>query len=275
MGKTGVPRFVKWAGGKLQLLGQFEPLFPKEFERYFEPFVGSGAVAFYIIKKYKPKQVFLSDTNEELVSSYNAIKDNLHELVTLLKQHKDSHQQKGKEYYYQVRSLRPSNSTEMAARFIYLNKTCFNGIYRVNSSNIFNVPMGEYANPDIVQEEKLNEISRVLQNVEIKAKPFESILDKAKKNDFVYMDPPYHPLKRDSFTTYTKDNFKEEDQIKLANVFKQLSDRGCLVMESNSDTEFIRNLYNGFKIDTVQARRVINSKGDGRGKINELVIRNY
>lgn len=270
-----MPRFVKWAGGKLQLLGQFEPLFPNEFERYFEPFVGSGAVAFYIIKKYNPKQVFLSDTNEELVSSYNAIKDNLNELVTLLKQHKDSHEQKGKEYYYLIRSLMPSNPTEMAARFIYLNRTCFNGIYRVNSSNIFNVPMGKYTNPDIVQEEKLNEISRVLQNVDIKAKPFESILDTAKKNDFVYMDPPYHPLKKDSFTTYTKDNFKEEDQVRLAEVFRKLSDKGCLVMESNSDTEFIRNLYNGFKIDTVQARRVINSNGDGRGKINELVIRNY
>lgn len=275
MEKTGVPRFVKWAGGKLQLLDQFEPLFPNEFERYFEPFVGSGAVAFYIIKKYKPKQVFLSDTNEELVSSYNAIKYNLNELITLLKQHKDSHEQKGKEYYYQVRSLRPSNPTEMAARFIYLNKTCFNGLYRVNSSNGFNVPMGEYKNPDIVQDEKIAEISKILQNVEIKTKSFESVLNKARGNDFVYMDPPYHPLKKESFTTYTKDNFQEEDQVKLANVFKELSDKGCLVMESNSDTEFIRNLYNGFKIDTVRARRVINSKGDGRGKINELVIRNY
>lgn len=272
------PRFVKWAGGKQQLIEQFEPLFPHKFNNYFEPFVGSGAIAFHILQKHKPKKVLLSDINVELINTYNIVKKDVKRLTVELKQHKEYHLADKPKYYYEIRSINPNDLPELekAARFIYLNKTCFNGLYRVNSKGGFNVPIGSYKNPDIIQEDKLKRISKLLKKVNVKVMDFEKVVNKAKKGDFIYFDPPYYPLKKGkSFTTYTKGNFLEEEQKILANVFKKLDKKGCLCMASNSDTKFIKELYKDFNIKFVKARRLINSKANGRGKINEIVITNY
>jgi len=273
-----IPRFVKWAGGKLQLIDQFKAFFPDKFNTYFEPFVGSGAVAFYILQKYQPKQVVLSDINEELINAFNVIKTNVEELINKLMEHKTEHTQNGKDYFYSMRLLNASKLTslERAARFIYLNKTCFNGLYRVNSKGQFNVPIGSYKNPDIVQADKLRRISKLLKTVKIKVMSFEKITDLAKKGDLIYFDPPYYPLKKGkSFTTYTKNNFLEKEQEKLAEVFTQLNKKGCKVMLSNSDTKFIKDLYKDYSVNTVKATRMINCNGADRGKINEVVVTNY
>jgi len=273
-----IPKFVKWAGGKGQLLEQFEPLFPKKFKRYIEPFVGSGAVFFHIIQNFKPKEIILSDINEELINSYQIIKTDVERLIVELKQHKEYHLAEGKKYYLTIRATNPKDlpPLEMAARFIYLNKTCFNGLYRVNSKGGFNVPMGSYKNPDIVQEEKLRIVSKLLKNVTIKVMSFEKILNLAKQDDFIYFDPPYQPLKnKKSFTTYTKDAFLEEQQKLLEIVFGKLDKKGCFVMLSNSDTKFIKDLYAKYNIHFVKATRMINCNGDKRGKINEVVVTNY
>lgn len=273
-----IPKFVKWAGGKGQLIEQLTPLFPKKIERYFEPFVGSGAVFFYIIQKYSPKEVLISDINEELINTYEIIKEDVERLIVELKQHKEYHQADGKKYYYEIRNVDPKllPKLERAARFIYLNKTCFNGLYRVNSKDKFNVPIGDYKNPDIIQEDKLRSVSKLLHNVKIKVMSFEKILDYAKSGDFVYMDPPYYPLKKGrNFTSYTKNNFLDDEQKQLLNVFSKLAEKGCFCMESNSDSEFIKELYAKFKIHFVKARRLINSDSNGRGQINEVVITNY
>lgn len=273
-----IPKFIKWAGGKVQLLEQFESLFPKKFNRYLEPFIGSGAVFFYIIQKFNLSEIIISDINEELINSYELIKDDVERLIVELKQHKEYHMVKGKKYYLTIRATNPNSLPilERAARFIYLNKTCFNGLFRVNSKGKFNVPMGSYKNPDIVQEEKLRLVSKLLKNVTIKAMSFEKVLNLAKKDDFIYFDPPYYPLKKGkSFTTYTKDTFLEEQQQKLAEVFKKLDKKGCFVMLSNSDTKFIKDLYHNFNIHFVQATRMINCDSKKRGKINEIVVTNY
>ena len=204
-----VPSFIKWAGGKKQLLEQFKQFFPQNAERYFEPFVGGGAVAFYIIQKNNLKEIYLSDINEELINCYNVIKNNVEELIKILKEYKKNH---NKEVYYKIREQDPKKLSNLyrAGRFIYLNKTCFNGLYRVNSKGGFNVPMGDYKNPSIVQEQELRFISKLLKNTILKVMSFDNVLQYAKKGDFIYFDPPYYPLKKgQSFTTYTKDNFLE------------------------------------------------------------------
>ena len=273
-----IPKFVKWAGGKTQLIDQFIPLFPKKFNRYLEPFVGSGAVFFYIIQTFKPSESIISDINEELMNAYQVVKENVDELIIELKKHKQLHVAEGKPYYLSKRSTHPNDlpAIERAARFIYLNKTCFNGLYRVNSKGQFNVPMGKYTNPDIIQEDKLKLISKLIKNTTIKTMSFEKVVDMAQKGDFLYLDPPYYPIQKGrSFTTYTKDNFLEKEQEALAEVFRKLNKKGCLVMESNSETDFIKGLYKDFNITVVKAKRMINSDSTKRGEINEFVIRNY
>lgn|SRR3989338_8048794 len=275
---TQTMTFVKWAGGKSQLIEQFIPLFPKKFNRYLEPFVGSGAVFFYIIQKYKPKEAIISDINEELINTYNIIKNDVERLIVELKQHKEYHLAEGKKYYLTIRATNPSDLPELerAARFIYLNKTCFNGLYRVNSKGKFNVPMGSYKNPDIIQEDKLKLISKLLQNVTINVMSFEDVLTMVKKGDFVYFDPPYYPLKNGkSFTTYTKAKFLEKEQDTLARIFRELDKKDCYLMLSNSDTTFIKDLYMGFKTHIVKAKRMINCDSTKRGQINEIVVKNY
>lgn len=273
--KNGVPSLIKWAGGKKQLLEQFEKFFPKEIERYFEPFVGGGTVAFFLLKNHPEiKKIYLSDINEELIITYNAVKNDIDELIKLLKEFKLKH---NKEFYYEIRAqeVNKLKSVQIAARFIYLNRTCFNGLYRVNSKGGFNVPIGSYKNPAICNEEDLREISKLLQKDDVKVKQFYDSVKEAKKGDFIYFDPPYYPLNKASFTTYTKDNFLEKEQEKLVEVFKELDKRGCKVMLSNSDSDFIKNLYKGYHINLVRARRMINCDATKRGAVNEVVITNY
>ena len=271
--------FVKWVGGKRQLLKQFlrMNLYPPErfnpkTGRYFEPFVGGGAVFFDL----SPKKAFLSDLNSELVITYNVIKSKVDELIKSLKKHKTY-----KEYFLKIRAQNPEKLSDLktASRFIYLNRTCFNGMYRVNSKGGFNVPFGKYSNPLICDEENLRRVSKLLQNVEIKNEDYKQVLKKAKRGDFVYFDPPYYPVsKTASFTSYTKESFFGKDQMELRDTFLELHKRGCFLMLSNSDTLFINEIYSGIKgvrINKVEAGRAINSKGSGRGKITELLITNY
>lgn len=273
--RNNIPTFVKWAGGKKQLLKQFEPFIPQKFNRFIDPFVGGGAFTFFILKNFSPKEAIISDTNEELMNAYKAIRDDVENLIKELKKLKQKH---SKETYYKIRDEDPSLISPLtrASRFIYLNKTCFNGLYRVNSKGKFNVPMGKYKNPLICPEEDLREISKLLQGVKIKNESFENCIDWAKKEDFVYFDPPYYPLKKGkSFTTYTKNNFLEEEQQKLKETFDKLDKKGCKVMLSNSDTDFIKNLYKDYNEHVVKATRMINCNGKDRGAINELVVTNY
>lgn len=273
--------FVKWVGGKRQLLAQFRlrNLFPPEkFDpvknTYFEPFVGGGAVFFDLL----PKNAVLSDMNLELVTTYNVIKDNVENLIKSLKKHKVN-----KEYFLKTRSkdISKLSDIEIASRFIYLNRTCFNGLYRVNKSGQFNVPFGKNKNPLICDEVNLRRVSQALKNVTIKHQDYKEVLKKAKKGDFIYFDPPYYPVsKTASFTSYTKDAFLDKEQIELRDVFVELHKRGCFVMLSNSDAPFINKIYSEIKdkkiqIHKVEAGRAINSKGSGRGKILEVVITNY
>jgi DNA adenine methylase len=265
--------FLKWAGGKSQLLDQLAPLFPKHFERYHEPFLGGGAVFFTLASDLKPANVFLSDVNRDLIEAYQVVRDNVDELIEHLKVHVNE-----KEYYYRLRALNIEGMTpiERVSRFIYLNKTCYNGLYRVNRAGQFNVPFGRYKNPNIVNAEGLRAASEALQGISIEVRSFESCVDYVKAGDFVYFDPPYHPLSSTArFTSYTGNNFGPKDQENLRDVFVELHRKGCYVMQSNSDTEFIRNLYRDFEIDVVSAKRFINSASDKRGAIHEVVIRNY
>lgn len=274
-----LPRpFVKWVGGKRQLLSQFRGLglYPSEFNdadcRYFEPFVGGGAVFFDL----QPKKATISDLNSELITTYLVIRDNVEPLIESLKEHIYD-----KDYFLKMRAMNPAEMSELdvASRFIYLNRTCFNGMYRVNSKGQFNVPFGRYKNPIICDEDNLRAVSKTLKDVEILNADYKDAVSKAKTGDFVYFDPPYYPVSpTSSFTSYTKDGFAEKEQTELRDTFAELSNRGCYVMLSNSDTTFIRNIYSGLKnvtITTVNAGRSINSKAAGRGKITELVITNY
>ena len=270
-----IPIFVKWAGGKYQLLEQYKPLFPKTVTRYFEPFIGGGAVFFYANQKYEPTEIYLSDTNKDLINVYTQIRDNVEVLVELLKEHKAKH---SKEYYYEARNSfnKEIDILKRTAYLIYLNRTCFNGLYRVNSKGEFNVPFGKYDNPAIIRQHTLEKVNKILQGVDIRVQDFEAIGEQVREGDFIYFDPPYHPLNHtSSFTSYTETGFTEADQTRLATLFKILDEKGCKVMLSNSDTELIRNLYTDYDIRTVMARRVISCKGEGRGAISELVVRNY
>ena len=268
--------FLKWAGGKGQLLRQYEPLFPDKFNSYLEPFVGGGVVFFHLFSTGRldnGKRIILIDSNEELINCYEVIKENVESLISILSGPKFVNK---KDVYYKIRSEEPKDKVERAARTIYLNKTCFNGLYRVNSRGKFNVPFGGYKNPLICNKENLRAVSRTLQYVNIKLDDFTVCLNFARKDDFIYFDPPYQPLSQTaSFTGYTKDLFREADQERLLDVFRKLGKKGCKVMISNSDTKFVRKLYKGYRIETVFAKRAINCKPSGRGKITELVILNY
>jgi len=270
--------FVKWAGGKQQLLAQYDVLFPPRPRRYYEPFVGGGAVFFHFWNSGRlPRDAFLFDNNEELVNAYLAVRDQLDELLELLAVHKGNH---CKEYYYEIRSLDRQDvelsNVERAARTIYLNKTCYNGLYRVNRKGQFNVPIGSYENPRIRDVDTLRVASIALQGVCVEVRDFRTMVDLAQAGGFFYFDPPYDPLSKTSnFTGYTAGSFRDDDQQALAYIFAQLSERGCLCMLSNSFTPFIRGLYQGFTIETVLANRAISSDPDGRGGIRELVVLNY
>lgn len=275
---TGVPRpFLKWAGGKAQLLPVFSKLYPApgSFTRYIEPFVGAGAVFFHVLRLLRPKTVRLFDQNRELVTTYRAIAADVDTVVHLLEQHRARH---NRDYYYGIRSM-PTNAltpAETAARMIYLNKTCFNGLYRVNRQNLFNVPMGRQENRLHFNEALLRAVSGALSCAKIQVADFRTTARKVRAGDFVYFDPPYHPLSETAkFTAYTKGAFTEDDQKELAAIFRETADKGCHVMLSNSDTPFVRKLYRDFRIHAVKARRMINNRPEGRGPVGEVVVTNY
>jgi DNA adenine methylase len=268
---TIAPRpFLKWAGGKSQLIQQYIPYFPKEFKTYYEPFIGGGAVFFYL----NPPSAVLTDINAELVNTYRCVRDHVEELIVLLEAHQIRH---CKEYYYAVRQHKHLTELEKAARIIYLNKTCFNGLYRENSQGEFNVPLGRYKNPKICNPLLLRSVCTALQKTQIKVRPFEYILDYASScDDFVYFDPPYHPISPTSnFTAYSRYAFRPTDQIRLQEVFAELAQRGVKVMLSNSDCKFIRDLYCDFNIYSISASRLINSNANKRGRISEVLITSY
>jgi len=268
--------FLKWAGGKGQLLRQYEIFFPVKFNNYLEPFVGGGAVFFHLYNTGRialDKKIILIDSNEELINCYKAIKKDVEKLIKILYSGKYKNE---KDTFYKIRAEEPKGPFERAARTIYLNRTCFNGLYRVNSKGKFNVPFGRYKNPLICNIVNLKAVSFALRGVEILCADFAICLELAKKGDFVYLDPPYQPLSKTSnFTSYTKDSFDEDEQRRLCDVFRKLDRKGCKVMLSNSDTAFIKKLYKNYRLENVLAKRAINCKPSGRGTIRELVILNY
>jgi DNA adenine methylase len=278
--KNDLPRpFLKWAGGKTQLLPQFAALYPdaRLVKRYLEPFVGSGAVFFHVKRILQPGVVVLADGNEEIINVYLAVQNHVEDVIGHLRVHQRFH---SKDYYYRIRRGNPRRFSDpgRAARFIYLNKTCFNGLYRLNSRGQFNVPMGDYKKPAILDEENLRAVSASLRGVRLRTAHFAETLDYARSGDFIYFDPPYDPLSATSrFTSYTQSPFGDSEQEELARVFHELSDRGCFVMLSNNATTLTSRIYARFAMRThrVSAKRSINSKGDRRGPIQEIVVLNY
>ena len=266
--------FIKWAGGKKQLLEQIDEYLPQKFNNYIEAFVGGGALFFYLL----PNKAFLIDNNEELINCYNVIQNKVKDLIISLKKHKNE-----KEYFYKIRNIdrnpqeyNNKSDVERASRTIFLNKCCFNGLFRVNSRGEFNVPFGKYKNPKFCDKENLLTVNKVLKNIRIVNGDFQECLKFVKKDDFVYFDPPYQPISETSnFTSYTKENFSKKDQVRLFEVYEELDNRGCRLMLSNSYNDFILELYDNFNIKTVYAKRAINSDATGRGEIKEVLIINY
>ncbi|MFA5624923.1 MAG: DNA adenine methylase [Bradymonadales bacterium] len=278
--KIALKPFTKWTGGKRQLIPTLLELMPKQYHRYHEPFVGGGGLFFEV----EPKEATINDANSDLIHAYKQIRDNIEELILLLKTHEKNN---SKAYYLDLRSadrdgrLEKMDSVEKAARLMYMLRVNFNGLYRVNSKNQFNVPYGRYKNPKIVDEELLYAISKYLNNNNIKILnlDFEDAVNEAKAGDFVYFDPPYAPISATSaFTSYTNCGFGSEEQKQLRDVFAKLTENNVRVMLSNSNAGEIYELYQnilGVNIKVVSANRMINSKASGRGKIDELIIRNY
>jgi len=271
-----IPRpFLKWAGGKRQLVDKLMERSPLEYGNYHEPFVGAGALFFRLYRDNKIRKAFISDQNAELIDGYLTIRDQVEEVLQLLAgypHHED--------FYYELRAQDPwlMSRPLRTARMIYLNKTGFNGLYRVNSQGKFNVPFGSYKNPDYCDRSNLMAVSEALQDVEISCTSFEKVLDQARPGDFVYFDPPYVPLsKTANFTAYQANGFSHEQQIQLRDVSVELTKRGIYVMLSNSGTEIVRQLYSipRFRIEEVQASRAINRNGNGRGKLVEFIVTNY
>ncbi|VIU88609.1 modification methylase [Streptococcus pneumoniae] len=275
--KVTLQPFTKWTGGKRQLLPVIRELIPKTYNRYFEPFVGGGALFFDLA----PKDAVINDFNAELINCYQQIKDNPQELIEILKVHQEYN---SKEYYLDLRSADRDERIDMmsevqrAARILYMLRVNFNGLYRVNSKNQFNVPYGRYKNPKIVDEELISVISVYLNNnqLEIKVGDFEKAIVDVRTGDFVYFDPPYIPLSETSaFTSYTHEGFSFADQVRLRDAFKRLSDTGAYVMLSNSSSALVEELYKDFNIHYVEATRTNGAKSSSRGKISEIIVTNY
>ena len=270
--------FIKWVGGKRGLLEQILPYLPNNFNNYYEPFVGGGALFFELFSHglLRNKKVVLSDINSELINTYLVVKNNPHALISELEKYKKQH---SKEFYYKIRELDRQkdydklSSLDKATRFIYLNKTCYNGLYRVNKKGYFNTPIGRYKNPNIADRETILNASEALQNVTIKHQSFEEIIKEVQKDDFVYFDPPYYPLNNSSnFTSYDSNTFLKNEQLRLFELFDRLNSNGIKVVQTNSDTEFIKVLYKKYYINILITKRSINCKNNGRGKITEVLI---
>ncbi|MEM9190821.1 MAG: DNA adenine methylase [Myxococcota bacterium] len=266
--------FLKWAGGKGRLLSQLTPMLPPGVDRrrHVEPFFGGGALFF----SRRPTRALVSDVNPALVRTYLAVRDSVDTVIRHLRRLKADH---SVERYYEVRARYNQGLTSdasHAATFIYLNKTCFNGLHRVNRKGEFNVPAGRYKNPKILDGVGLQLASRALQRADVRRASFEALLESAKPGDFVYFDPPYAPVSATAnFTSYAREGFGPEEQARLRDVFRELDRRGCKLMLSNSDVPAIRDLYDGFVIDEVAAPRAISCNGSGRSRVAEVVVRNY
>lgn len=270
---------LKWAGGKRQLIKYIQKEYPQKFNNYFEPFIGGASVFFDL----KPTKItYINDFNPEIINVYETIKNFPNELIHKLEKHNRNH---SKEYYYRIRNLDRDeeafaniDNISKAARTIYLNRTCYNGLFRVNRKGYFNTPMGRYVNPLICDKDNILNISAYFNSSKINFScgDFSKILLKAKKNDFVYLDPPYYPISvSSSFTDYTKNGFSKEDQLRLFEACKKLDEKKALFMQSNSDCDFIWELYKDFNIEKIPVKRYINSKSNGRKQIFELIIKNY
>ena len=267
---------LKWVGGKRQLMSEIEKLIPKNYGKYYEPFIGGGAVLFEL----QPSKAVINDINGELINLYNVIKDDVESLINDLKKHKND-----QEYFYKIRELdrkkdyydRLSN-VEKASRIIYLNKTCYNGLFRVNRAGEFNTPFGKYKNPNIVDEVTLRAVNKYFNKADITILngDFEESLKGIRKGAFVYLDPPYDPISDSSnFTGYNKGGFNKEEQIRLKELCDKLDKKGVKFLLSNSCTDFIKDLYKDYNINIVKAKRAINSKGNLRGEVDEVLVRNY
>jgi DNA adenine methylase len=270
--------YLKWAGGKRQLLPEIKKYLPALLNgyTYYEPFVGAGAVFFEL----QPQKAVINDFNKQLIMTYKAIKENVEDLITLLKDHQTKNDEK---YYYEIRNLDRNaaqfnylTDVEKSARLVFLNKTCYNGLYRVNSQGLFNVPYGKYKKPAVCDEIVLRQISNYLNtnDISIISDDFENAVSTADARSFIYFDPPYHSPDKSNFTGYQADGFDEDEQERLRNVFIKKTRLGAKCLLSNADTEFIRELYQNFEIIPVQAKRAINSDSAGRGLVNEVLIRN-
>lgn len=271
--RAPVEPILKWAGGKARLLPELVARLPGPRQwttgRYFEPFVGGAAVFLHL----RPRAAVLSDVNPELVHLYTIVRDRVDELIEDLGRHTYERQ-----YYYGVRALDPASlpPIERASRMIFLNRTCFNGLYRVNRRGEFNVPFGRYTNPTLCPADRLRAASRALAGTELRHTDFEGAVAGARRGDFVYFDPPYVPLTRTaSFTSYAAQDFGLADQERLATLFTDLGNRGVRCMLSNSDTPIVRDLYAGHRIDQIMAPRAISRDPENRRPVGELVIRNY
>jgi DNA adenine methylase len=262
--------FLKWAGGKRQLLPEIGKHISADFAgRYFEPFLGGGAVFFDLMTTMAPRS-YLGDVNAELIATYTAVRDDVEGVISALHAHAREHSEKN---YYAVRAQRMRSGASVAARMIYLNRTCFNGLYRVNKAGRFNVPVGKYTNPTICDAENLRACSRVLRDAELVCADFASVLAVAKSGDLVYLDPPYVPASETGdFTKFTAAGFGPADQERLVGVARRLKETGVQVLLSNADLPAVRVLYAGFEMRAVKARRNINSKGGKRGAVGELLI---
>jgi DNA adenine methylase len=272
--------FIKWAGGKRQLLTIISRYIPNKFERYFEPFLGGGAVFFSIFSREKKVKWFISDLKSDLILSYTIIRDNVQELVSSLETHAENYSKNHSVYYYKVRETNPKGEIDKVSRLIFLNKTCFNGLYRVNNKGKFNVPIGRYVNPNIVNKENLFGVSKALQSkdISIKCQDFEDALKGVRSGDFVYLDPPYQPISStSSFTSYTTKDFDFSDQERLFTRFKSLDKKGVKVLVSNSKSDKILELFKEFSDGTIEinANRFINSVSQKRTGHIELLIKNY
>lgn len=270
---------LKWAGGKSSLLAQYRPYLPTAIQQYYEPFAGSAALFFHLRNEDGAAGYHLSDLNEELIRLYTVLRDQPDDLIRLLTEHRDQHADHKKVYYNRIRALDRTDGFHQlddltrAARMVYLNRTCYNGLWRVNSKGQFNVPMGRYKNPAILDAPRLRAASAALQGVELRVCSFADAVLDAGPGDFVYFDPPYVPLSPTAnFTDYYADGFGETHQRQLAEVVRVLADRGVQVMVSNSDAPLVHDLYDGFRIEMIQAQRRINRDAGKRGHINEVLI---
>jgi DNA adenine methylase len=273
-----VNSILKWAGGKRRIAHFLSRFSPEIIDQYFEPFLGSAALFLYLAQTRPRFKAILSDSNDELINVYKCVRDNIHDLIDVLEIHQANYYRYPKEYYYYIRDIyHPANNIENACRLLFLNKTCYNGLYRVNKSGSFNVPFGMYKNPVICNRKKLHDFSEILKrtDAEVICDYYEHVTQRCSSGDFVYLDPPYFPLSKTCyFKDYTKDEFGCIEQKMLAKEFKRLSGIGCAVLLSNSKSPFITDLYKGFNIMTLSAIRPINCNASNRLRHQELLITN-